>query len=83
MAGVWPRHTGGFLSDAVLVPRADHMLMRLPTDLIPVLACGVADNISDGRPAVAPHLRSGRAAAYSSPPQARGTAAIIAPAQRG
>jgi threonine dehydrogenase-like Zn-dependent dehydrogenase len=47
---------GGFLSDAVVVPWADHMLTALPPDVDPVLACGVADNISDGWRAVAPHL---------------------------
>jgi threonine dehydrogenase-like Zn-dependent dehydrogenase len=49
-------HWGGFLSDAVVVPWADHMLTALPSDVDPVLACGVADNISDGWRAVAPHL---------------------------
>jgi threonine dehydrogenase-like Zn-dependent dehydrogenase len=48
---------GGFLSDAVVVPWADHMLTRLPDSVDPVLVCGVADNISDGWRAVAPHLR--------------------------
>jgi threonine dehydrogenase-like Zn-dependent dehydrogenase len=49
-------HWGGFLSDAVVVPFADHMLTAMPADVDPVLACGVADNISDGWRAVAPHL---------------------------
>lgn len=47
---------GGFLSDAVLVPWADHMLTKMPDDVDPLLACGVADNISDGWRAVAPGL---------------------------
>jgi threonine dehydrogenase-like Zn-dependent dehydrogenase len=47
---------GGFLSDALVVPWADHMLTALPADIDPLLACGVADNISDGWRAVAPHL---------------------------
>ncbi len=49
---------GGFLSDAVVVPWADHMLTALPDDVDPLLACGVADNISDGWRAVAPHLKT-------------------------
>jgi threonine dehydrogenase-like Zn-dependent dehydrogenase len=47
---------GGFLSDAVVVPWADHMLTALPNDVDPVMACGVADNISDGWRAVGPHI---------------------------
>ncbi|MBX7482152.1 zinc-dependent alcohol dehydrogenase [Qipengyuania qiaonensis] len=50
-------HWGGFLSDVVLVPFADTMLTRLPDGIDPVLACGVADNISDGWRAVGPALR--------------------------
>lgn len=49
-------HWGGFLSDAVVVPYADHMLTGLPDGVDPKLAAGVADNISDGWRAVAPHL---------------------------
>jgi threonine dehydrogenase-like Zn-dependent dehydrogenase len=51
-ADIW----GGFVSDAVVVPWADHMLTALPPDVDPIQACGVADNISDGWRAVAPHL---------------------------
>lgn len=47
---------GGFLSDAVVVPNADFMLTALPEGVDPTLACGVADNISDGWRAVGPHL---------------------------
>ena len=47
---------GGFLSGAIVVPFADHMLTRLPAGVDPTLAAGVADNISDGWRAVAPHL---------------------------
>jgi threonine dehydrogenase-like Zn-dependent dehydrogenase len=50
-------HWGGFLSDAVVVPWADHMLTRLPAGVDPVLACGVADNITDGWRSVAPGLK--------------------------
>jgi alcohol dehydrogenase len=49
---------GGFLSDAVVVPWADYMLTALPNDVDPVLACGVADNISDGWRAIGPHIAS-------------------------
>jgi threonine dehydrogenase-like Zn-dependent dehydrogenase len=52
MAPQW----GGFVSDAVVVPWADHMLTMLPADADPVRVCGVADNISDGWRAVGPHL---------------------------
>ncbi len=48
---------GGFLSDAVAVPWADFMLTPLPPAVDPLLACGVADNISDGWRAVAPGLK--------------------------
>ncbi len=48
---------GGFISDTVLVPWADTMLTKLPEGVDPLLACGVADNISDGYRAVAPHLK--------------------------
>lgn len=48
---------GGFISDAVRVPYADSMLTLLPPDVDPLLACGVADNISDGWRAVVPHLK--------------------------
>jgi threonine dehydrogenase-like Zn-dependent dehydrogenase len=47
---------GGFISDKVVVPWADTMLTALPKGVNPLLACGVADNISDGWRAVAPHL---------------------------
>ncbi|MEO1659086.1 MAG: alcohol dehydrogenase catalytic domain-containing protein [Pseudomonadota bacterium] len=49
-------HWGGFLSDAVVVPYADHMLTALPSDADPALVAGVADNLSDGWRAVGPHL---------------------------
>lgn len=47
---------GGFLSDTVLVPFADHMLRPLPPGVDPLAACGVADNISDAWRAVGPQL---------------------------
>lgn len=48
---------GGFISDVVVVPWADQMLTRLPDSVDPILACGVADNITDGWRAVAPALK--------------------------
>ncbi len=47
---------GGFLSDVVLVPFADHMLTALPGDLEPKVAASLSDNISDGWRTVAPPL---------------------------
>ena len=48
---------GGALADLVRVPWADHLLLRLPPGLDPVLACGIPDNISDGYRCVAGPLR--------------------------
>lgn len=39
---------GGFLSDLVAVPYADHMLVALPAGISPEAAAGTSDNISDG-----------------------------------
>lgn len=47
---------GGFLSDAVQVPWADHMLCPLPAGIDPIAAAGCADNITDGWRAVGPAL---------------------------
>ena len=47
---------GGFISDLIVVPWADQMLTMLPDGVDAVLACGVADNITDGWRAVAPAL---------------------------
>ena len=47
---------GGALSDAILVPFADAMLVPLPAGIDPVAAAGAADNIPDGWSAVAPQL---------------------------
>lgn len=48
---------GGFLSDAVLVPYADAMLVRLPDGLAPEIAAGASDNLTDAYRSVAPCLR--------------------------
>lgn len=47
---------GGFLSDAVLVPYAEHMLVPLPDGLAPAAVASASDNISDAWRAVAPAL---------------------------
>lgn len=54
--GPTAREYGGFLSDLVLVPFADHMLVALPPDLDPQIACGLSDNIVDAWRAVGPPL---------------------------
>lgn len=47
---------GGALSDAVLVPYADAMLVPVPAGVDPIAAASMADNIPDGWRAVAPQL---------------------------
>ncbi len=47
---------GGFLSDLVLVPYAEHMLVPLPEGMSPSAAASASDNISDAWRAVAPPL---------------------------
>ena len=47
---------GGFLSDVVRVPFADHMLAPLPDGVSAEAAASVSDNISDGWRLVAPGL---------------------------
>jgi threonine dehydrogenase-like Zn-dependent dehydrogenase len=49
---------GGFLSDAVHVPFADAMLVKLPDGLAPEQAASASDNITDAYRAIAPHLRA-------------------------
>lgn len=48
---------GGALGERMLVPYADHMLVRLPSGLDPVAVASAADNVPDGWRAVAPHLK--------------------------
>lgn len=50
------RDWGGFLSDAVRVPFADHMLLVLPDDVDPSLVASLSDNIVDGWRTVAEPL---------------------------
>jgi threonine dehydrogenase-like Zn-dependent dehydrogenase len=47
---------GGFLSDLVCVPYAEHMLVALPEGLEPSAVASASDNISDAWRAVAPAL---------------------------
>ena len=47
---------GGFLSDLVCVPFAEHMLVPLPAAVSPASVASASDNISDGWRAVAPAL---------------------------
>jgi threonine dehydrogenase-like Zn-dependent dehydrogenase len=47
---------GGFLSDLVCVPYADHMLVPLPDGLEPAAVASASDNISDAWRAVGPML---------------------------
>jgi alcohol dehydrogenase len=47
---------GGFLSDLVCVPYADHMLVAVPAGLEPAAIASASDNISDAWRAVAPPL---------------------------
>jgi alcohol dehydrogenase len=56
--GPTAREWGGFLSDLVAVPWADHMLCPLPPGVDPLAASGVADNITDAWRAVEPPLRA-------------------------
>lgn len=47
---------GGFLSDSVLVPFADHMLVVVPDALAPAAVASASDNISDAWRSVGPAL---------------------------
>lgn len=47
---------GGFLSDLVCVPYAEHMLVPVPASLEPAAVASASDNISDAWRAVAPAL---------------------------
>ena len=53
-AGDW----GGALSDLLLVPYANHMLLRLPANVNPVTAASASDNVSDAWRAVGPQLQA-------------------------
>jgi alcohol dehydrogenase len=47
---------GGFLSDVVCVPYAEHMLVRVPEGLEPAAVASASDNLSDAWRAVGPQL---------------------------
>jgi alcohol dehydrogenase len=47
---------GGFVSDVVRVPHADHMLVPVPTRIDPVDLASASDNLSDAYRSVAPIL---------------------------
>jgi threonine dehydrogenase-like Zn-dependent dehydrogenase len=47
---------GGFLSDLVCIPYAEHMLVPLPAGLEPQVVASASDNLSDAWRAVAPAL---------------------------
>jgi threonine dehydrogenase-like Zn-dependent dehydrogenase len=46
---------GGFMSDLVLVPYADAMLIRVPDTVDPIAIASLSDNIPDGWRAVGPY----------------------------
>jgi len=48
---------GGAVSDQLLVPFADAMLLPVPLGLDPIAIASASDNIPDGYRTVAPHLR--------------------------
>lgn len=54
--GPTSRQWGGFLSDAVRVPFAEHMLLALPEDVEPQVVASLSDNIVDGWRTVAEPL---------------------------
>jgi len=54
--GPTARENGGFISDLVLVPWADHMLCPLPSGVNPAAAAMVSDNVTDAWRAVGPPL---------------------------
>jgi len=47
---------GGFLSDAVAVPYAEHMLVPVPSGVDPTAVASASDNLSDAWRAVGPQL---------------------------
>src|SRR5918996_5163022 len=49
---------GGFFSDAVRVPWADHMLVQLPDGVDPLAVASLSDNICDGWRTVAPYIEA-------------------------
>jgi threonine dehydrogenase-like Zn-dependent dehydrogenase len=58
MAPIARREWGGALSDLVLVPFADAMLVALPATVDPATVASVSDNVPDGWRAVAPPMNA-------------------------
>jgi alcohol dehydrogenase len=54
--GVGGGHWGGAVSDELLIPFADAMLVRLPDGIKAAAAASVADNIADAYRHIGPHL---------------------------
>jgi alcohol dehydrogenase len=54
--GVSGGHWGGAVADELAVPFADAMLVPFPSELDPVAAASVADNVSDAYRHIGPHL---------------------------
>jgi alcohol dehydrogenase len=54
--GVAGGHWGGAMSDELLVPFADAMLVKLPDGIDPAAAASVADNVADAYRHIGPHL---------------------------
>jgi alcohol dehydrogenase len=54
--GVAGGHWGGAVSDELLVPFADAMLVALPNGIEPAAAASVADNVADAYRHIVPHL---------------------------
>ena len=48
---------GGMVSDAVRVPFADAMLVRIPEDVDPIAIAAASDNLPDAWRTIAPHLK--------------------------
>jgi alcohol dehydrogenase len=54
--GIAGGHWGGAVSDELLVPFADAMLVPLPAGIEPAAAASVADNVADAYRHIGPHL---------------------------
>jgi alcohol dehydrogenase len=68
---------GGFLSDLVRVPFADHMLVAVPPGVDPLAVASLSDNIVDGWRLVAPQLEADPGAAVLIVAGARSLARIF------
>lgn len=50
-------HWGGAMSDALRIPHADNMLVKIPDSVSSFAAASVGDNMADAYRAVVPHLK--------------------------